>query len=415
MASETQPATIDHNSSPSQHNHKKSGFLQQEVTTVQGFVNKFNNDWSMTFAGTLAYSLLGAMLPILIALIAILGFILGAIRLGNIRDITNQIAQIFPQAANQSATIDLAFQQLQKSAGWLGLIAVLLAIFGGSRLFIGIEGCLDIVYRVRPRTLIRQNLMALAMLLLFIILIPIMIFASSAPTFFFSALQNTPIKDIPGMGLLFSLGGILGAFIAAFILMWSIYIIVPNQKISLRNSWCGAFVTAILLELFLTLFPTYIARFMNSYTGQIGFAIILLAFFYYFAVILILGAEINAYFFEKVHPLPNDLATFVSTMAGRLEHDTPPVEGQPHQNPRPTEKADDAHIESAKQKSEQSLQSVSYEQSPPRSSPAQRAKKPAKKASGPHYPRWLATLEVALGSALVALIEWFRLRRRQSQ
>ncbi|GCE16403.1 hypothetical protein [Dictyobacter kobayashii] len=46
---------------------------------LQQFFRKFSNDWAMTFSGALAYSLLTAMLPIAIALVAILGFVLAAI------------------------------------------------------------------------------------------------------------------------------------------------------------------------------------------------------------------------------------------------------------------------------------------------------------------------------------------------
>jgi uncharacterized BrkB/YihY/UPF0761 family membrane protein len=54
---------------------------------------------------------------------------------------------------------------------------------------------------------------------------------------------------------------------------------------------------------------------MSSYTGQIGFAIILLLFLYFAAIILILGAQVNAFFFEHIQPLPVPLGSFVSTLA----------------------------------------------------------------------------------------------------
>jgi hypothetical protein len=48
--------------------------------------------------------------------------------------------------------------------------------------------------------------------------------------------------------------------------------------------------------------------------GQIGFAVILLLFFYYFATILILGAQINAFFFEQYRPLGDGLGTYLNQM-----------------------------------------------------------------------------------------------------
>jgi YihY family inner membrane protein len=307
----------------------------------RNFLTKFSNDWAMTFAGVLAYSLLMAMVPIAIALVAILGFVLGTTQS---HIVIQQATKTFPSLASQQNAITLAVDQLSRQAGLLAAIAVLLAIFGGSRLFITVEGSLDIIYRVRPRTVIWQNVMAFGMFLLFIVLIPIMVFAASAPSFIVNFLgQNSVLKQLPFVAVVVSnptvtyLEGIAGSLIASFLLFEAIYFVVPNQHISWRNSWKGAAVAALAMTLFLNLFPLYVQHFLKNYAGQIGFAVILLLFFYYFAVILMIGAEVNAFFFEGVRPLPNDLATFVSTVAGTLNRDIPASESEIHQNPQPTE------------------------------------------------------------------------------
>ena len=384
--------------------------VEKGAKSFQAFITKFNNDWCLNFAGLIAYNLLMAMLPIAIALLAILGMILSDPTTRNA--IIAQVTGVFPGLTSQQNAISLASQQLAKSTGILSIIAILLAIFGGSRLFITIEACLDMIYRVRPRSLIRQNIMAIAMLLLFIILIPIMIVASAGPSFVFSIVQNTPLKAVPGMNYLFGLGGIFGGFIASFILLEAIYFVVPNQRISWRNSWRGAIIAAVALELFLILFPFYTSHFLGGYAGQIGFAVILLLFFYYFAVILLLGAEINAYYFEEVRPLPNDLATFVSTMAGKLNRDFPETEAPSHQDSKPTERADNAHIaaERDKEKHQQrsnlekqhQLASQASAQSSDKKSQKQRLRRPSKLSTA---------LQVVVGSALAVIIEWLRLRR----
>jgi uncharacterized BrkB/YihY/UPF0761 family membrane protein len=50
------------------------------------------------------------------------------------------------------------------------------------------------------------------------------------------------------------------------------------------------------------------------FKGQIGFAVILLLFLYYFATILILGAEINAFFYDNYQPFSDGLGTYISQM-----------------------------------------------------------------------------------------------------
>ena len=266
----------------------------------------------MTFAGTLAYNLMLAMFPILIALIAILGFTLGRLDPSAVANIQNSITKVVPGGAADQI-VKGALNQLSKSAGVLAILAVVVAVFGGSRLFIVIEQFLDLIYHLRPRTLIRQNLVAIGMLLLFVILIPLMVFASSIPNLPF--LQSSALIAVPA--------GILVGVIVGFILFEAIYFVIPNQKISWKNSWRGSLVAAILLELYLVAFPFYVSHFLKGYSGVIGGGIILLLFFYYFAVILLLGAEINAFFSEKVQPLPNDVFTFVTTAAGRVNQRSP--------------------------------------------------------------------------------------------
>jgi YihY family inner membrane protein len=322
--------------------------IQNNTRPLQVFINKFNNDWVMNFAGIMAYNLMMAILPIAIALLGITGLILN----GNKSIETNIITQSANIPGLQSV-LQLAIKQLSKDAGILLIIAIITALFGGSRLFVTLEGILDILYRVRPRTIIRQNLIAIGMLVIFIILIPIMVLASAIPSFFVALLSSSILKSIPfinnltsGVGALI-IGGIASVAVGlllAFILFEVIYIVVPNQKISWSNSWRGAAFSAVLLEIFLVAFPFYVTHFLGGYGGQIGLVIILLVFFYYFAVILLLGGEVNAYFSEKVQPLPNDLVTFVSTMGGKLNRDIPAAESDPHADTHPTDAADKAHI-----------------------------------------------------------------------
>lgn len=110
----------------------------------------------------------------------------------------------------------------------------------------------------------------------------------------------------------------LGIFIPAFLgSLPPILTVVPNQKISFRESWLGAVVAAVLLEIYLVLFPLFVAHFLGIFAGTLGL-LILLIFFYYFALILFLGAEVNAFVAQGVHETPQDLVTMVHTMTSHL-------------------------------------------------------------------------------------------------
>lgn len=172
-----------------------------------------------------------------------------------------------------SKVVDLAFTQLSEDAGGLLAIGIVLAMFGASRLFIAIDKCLTIVYRLPERTFLRQNLLAFGMLFVFIILVIIMLVASSAP----SAL----ISVIPGGGGRFGafVAGMLSSLLVAFILFEVIYWVIPNKKMSFKNTWCGALVAAVTLEIFIILFPLYVRRFMSNYAGKLLFPILIFEYF----------------------------------------------------------------------------------------------------------------------------------------
>jgi len=327
--------------------------VEKGVKPFQTFVTKFNNDWSMNLSAALAYNLLLATFPIIVALLSILGFVLGTLAPNTLNTVFQGITKALPAQAHPEVIIRGVQSSLQHSSGILGLFAVVSAVFFGSRLFVLLEDFFSIVYRVRPRPLIRQNLVAIGMMLVFIILVPIMVFAASIPTLAFSLLQNTPVGHVP---VLASVAGILGGLISSFILFEVIFVVVPNLHVSLGHGWLGALAAAAALQLYLALFPFYVTHSLGGPVTAVGFALILLVFFYYFGVILFLGAEINASFLEGVRPIPNDLATFVSTMAGKLNEDIPADEGQAHVDATPTDQAHEEHVvESVAQTKEQDV------------------------------------------------------------
>jgi hypothetical protein len=159
------------------------------------------------------------------------------------------------------------------------------------------------------------------MMIFFIVLIPLMILGGSIPALVISLIQMTPLGHIPHIDLLFSLGGLVFGCLIAWVFFLTIYLVVPNQPVSFRRNWLGALVSALLVQLYLTLFPFYVAHFLNTYTGSAGaagFAVILLLFLYYFAVILLLGAEINAYVGDDIRVTPANIPAMVHQLTSHL-------------------------------------------------------------------------------------------------
>ncbi|CAF1310378.1 unnamed protein product [Adineta steineri] len=283
--------------------------MKIETKPYRKFLKKFKNDWSLVLSSMLAFNLLIALLPMAIIFFGILGLILNNnINLQN--RIKNSIINTFPPKANDSLReiINIAFKNLYHDAGIILTFGILFAIIGCLRLFVAIDRSLTIIYRIEERKFIKKYFLALKMLLLFLILIPLMIIASSTPSILLDFIPNAGGRF--GTYVL----GILTSLALTFLLFEIIYYLIPNKKMTFKQTWCGAIIASGALQLFMIFFPLYIRTYMTSYTGQIGFAVILILFLFYFAVILILGAQINAFFFESIQPLPDPLGTFISRL-----------------------------------------------------------------------------------------------------
>jgi len=286
--------------------------LDKKTKPFQEFWTKFNNDWSWNNAAGLAFNLILSIFPLVIALLALIGFFVGRLDPVAYHDFTTRkLHDLFPAVTSSQNIIQPALRQLTKDSGILGIFAIVVSIFNGSRLFMFLQGCFDLIYHVRPRNVIVQNALSVVMVLLFVILVPIMVLASSLPAIVYSLLQKTP------EGLLLSVSGIVSGLIGAYVLFQVIYMVVPNQKISFRKSLRGAVVAAFLLELYLVLFPLYVTTFLGSFASAVG-VLILLIFFYYFAIILFLGAEVNAFFAEGVRSTPYDVPTMIHLLSSHL-------------------------------------------------------------------------------------------------
>jgi membrane protein len=317
MATQTKEQHAEHTQGEKTQKRTSTGALvtvEKDAKPIMGLFTKFSNDWSMNLAAGLAYNLLMSIFPIIIAVLGVLGLIIGSLNASAYANVKQQLGNALAGSGISSQKIiDAALTSLNKSAGILVIIAIILAIFSGSRLFVFIEGCFDIIYHVRPRKFLQLNIMAVGMLLLFVILIPVMVVASTGPALVLSVLH------IASGGFFVGIASILGSLIVGWILFEAIYMVVPNQKISFRNSWLGAVVAAVLLQLYLTLFPLYVKYTISSGPiATLGSFIILLVFFYYFAVILFLGAEVNAFFAEGIRATPYDIPTLVHQMTSHL-------------------------------------------------------------------------------------------------
>lgn len=267
------------------------------LAPLAAFWIKINNDWIFNLAGVLAYNFLVTLFPLLLLLLGGFGVALGSISPNAEQQFESAIAALLPGQTGQIIVAGIV-SNLKSSVTLLLLIGLVGALLAGSHLFIILENCFGIIFRLRGRGFLRQNLMAIGMLLLYLIFVPVVFLGSLVPPLLRNLLPHSGHSAVAEV--LIAIGYPLIALLVTSLAVGMAYAFVPNRPVgwhTLRDTWRGAAVTAALVLLYQAFFPWYTSHFVHvDNYGSIGaFVILILLFFYYLGVILLLGAEINSW------------------------------------------------------------------------------------------------------------------------
>src|SRR5579859_223345 len=298
--------------------------LRRSVPVRFGY--KAFNDWIFDLAGLLAYYLLLATVPVFLLLIGGVGLALQELSPGTEAKLTAALAHSFPSQISGNV-IDAVTSDLKQSSGVLLVVGLISALIFGSRLIVRMDYCFTIIYRERPRSLLGQQLVALGLTVLFVVLAPFMFLAATIPSLLTSTVvQGVWRVDPPG--IVGQAAGFVGAYMAAFLWLLAIYLLVPSRHVGLRNSWPGAALGSLFLMFYELLFPWLASVLIHPgrYGETAGFLIILLSFFYYFAFLLLMGAEFNSWL-AGLRETPEDVPTLLHYAIVHRRFPGPPSDG----------------------------------------------------------------------------------------
>jgi len=277
------------------------------MNKIWTFVQKFANDWSINLAGMLTYSLITAIIPLLVGILSIVGIVLKFVSPSEFNTVATSIGSALPKQTSSVIDMKSLLKNLVNISGVAGIIALVGLLWTGSNLFANIENAFSIAYRTRDRDFIPQRLMAIGMIILLAILLPLSLVASglvNAGAGLFGGLLPGPLKVIlTVVGPLTSIG-------ILFLLFLAIYIVVPNITLSFRHAWRGALTAAVLVAIVELIFPIYSNLFLNGnqkYGGVFLSVLVLIIFLWFFNVILMIGAQVNTVAMG-LKPLPYDVA-----------------------------------------------------------------------------------------------------------
>lgn len=301
--------------------------------TFKNFWTKINNDWVFNLAAMLAYNLLMSIIPLLATLLAIFGLFLGNLAPQAQDQLIAGITQGLPGAGG--TLVQVALKRLAQTSGLFAIISIIVSAWFGSRLFVAVDNCFGIIFRLPPRGFIRQNLVALGMLVVFLLIVPIMLGVSALPSFLSTNVVQRLLGNSTITSIWLSLAGIAAGYVIASLLFLVVYTVIPNRPMRLRDAWRGALIAGALLEVYIIAFPFYLTHFLKpqNYGSTAGFAVVVLVFFYYFGIILLLGAEVNSFWAgqrQTATSLPGIL--YALQVHGTAAGAAGPTAGQPQEN-----------------------------------------------------------------------------------
>jgi len=273
---------------------------------IKLFVLKVANDWSMNLASMLAYNLITTIFPILLLMLSIAGMVLHALFVTHLGDLSAAISTRLPLQLRGYIDVNGLLRSLIEITGPLAVVSLVTLLWIGSNLFTNMENAFSIIFRTPGRHIVAQRLMALAMVLDLAALLPTSLGAASFVTA--GSAEFTRFLPWP-LGLVLSIVGPLTSLAVLWVLFLAIYMVVPNFRVRFRDAGPGALTAAILFGIFEVIFPLYFKVFLHGATryGAAGATIlVVIVWLWIFALITILGAQINAVAMG-LKPMPDGL------------------------------------------------------------------------------------------------------------
>lgn len=235
-------------------------------------------------AGVSYYGLL-SLFPLILGLLAILGFFLPSETVQQF--LFDLFSNIFPGSIDWLVE---SIDNLIRLRGPIGLAGLIGLIWAGSAFFGAVSRAINRTWGVRKdRPYHLRKLRDLSMVLGIVILV----LMSMGLTSLLSILGQSDVS-LPGGAVDFVLR--LVSFLAILTVFSIIYRYVPNTMVQWRYVWPGALAAAIAFEIAQILFATYVTTWANydQVYGQVASLIILLVWVYFAALIVITGSELSA-------------------------------------------------------------------------------------------------------------------------
>jgi membrane protein len=246
---------------------------------------KFFADRGTHLAAMIAYFALLSFVPLTFLALALLGF---AGRADESSFLVKELKRDFP--GTSVGDIVLLVRRVQHNAATLGIIGGTFLLWSALSLFSVLESAFNIVYGRPNRSFLRGKAIAFGLMVGSLVTLFVSLLAGS----FGAALLDHYAPGVLGNGFVaYGLSAVVSA-LGVFAFLFSVYFLLTNDDLTLRDVLPGAVFATIALELSFQVLPLFLhfARYNPTLQVFSGPAI-LLVWLYFMANGIVLGAELN--------------------------------------------------------------------------------------------------------------------------
>jgi membrane protein len=252
------------------------------------FLKKVLDDQAPNLGALLAWGTLSAILPLLLGMLSLAGLVLRDQQ--TLDKVYGAVVSALPSAAAGPLTGVLDSMR-QGSAAPAGIVAIVLLLVNGSSFFSNMASVFDQAYHVQGRNFVFERLIALGMLIITAVLLVVSTLAAGVSSLVNSVPGVLPIGPVLGQVIGWSI-----SIVSVFLLFLFIYRILPNAKQTWRDVIPGTLLAAVLLLVISQVFPLYVTFFPPNHAyAAFGVFLVLTFYLYVVGIVLVLGAELNAF------------------------------------------------------------------------------------------------------------------------
>ena len=255
----------------------------------------WNDDNVSMMSGSLAYSTIFSIAPLLIISIAVAGFVFGAeASRGEIFAAMQGL--IGPDGAKTIQALVESSSQKPNAGIFATILGVITLLLGASSAFSQLQQSLNLIWKVKlkPTTgvwaIVRQRLLSFSMVLVIAFLLLVSLVLGAA----ISALGTFLGSRLPGGEAFWQVLNAVISFGVTSLLFAAIFKILPDIKLGWKDVWRGAVITALLFTVGKFLIGLYLGRSgVTSSYGAVGSLVVVLLWVYFSSAILFYGVELT--------------------------------------------------------------------------------------------------------------------------